>query len=271
MADKFLNEAGLAFYDSKIKQRLAQKADSAAVPTKLSELQNDAGYITRKDVPEGAAASATTPKVDGTATPGTETAFARGDHVHPTDATRLGTTGDGSQVTVSFNPAQDKDAPKSGETLAAIMGKLAKNFADLGALAYRDGIGAGDLSAEIKASLAKADTALQSFTETDPTVPAWAKAAVKPTYTAAEVGAIPAAQADTFAKKSDLSSVYKYKGSVATMAELPAEGNEAGDVWNVEDTDMNYGWTGSAWDPLGGAFAVAAITNEEIDLITAEE
>jgi hypothetical protein len=31
-----------------------------------------------------------------------------------------------------------------------------------------------------------------SFVETDPTVPAWAKAATKPTYTAAEVGALPA-------------------------------------------------------------------------------
>jgi hypothetical protein len=29
---------------------------------------------------------------------------------------------------------------------------------------------------------------LQSFTETDPTVPAWAKAASKPTYTKSEVG-----------------------------------------------------------------------------------
>lgn len=32
---------------------------------------------------------------------------------------------------------------------------------------------------------------MQSYTETDPTVPAWAKAASKPTYTAAEVGALP--------------------------------------------------------------------------------
>lgn len=34
-------------------------------------------------------------------------------------------------------------------------------------------------------------TALQSFTESDPTVPAWAKASTKPTYTASEVGALP--------------------------------------------------------------------------------
>ena len=38
---------------------------------------------------------------------------------------------------------------------------------------------------------AKVDSALQSYTETDPTVPAWAKAANKPTYTAADVGAVP--------------------------------------------------------------------------------
>lgn len=37
----------------------------------------------------------------------------------------------------------------------------------------------------------KLDSALTSYTETDPTVPAWAKAASKPTYTASEVGAVP--------------------------------------------------------------------------------
>lgn len=53
------------------------------------------------------------------------------------------------------------------------------------------GIPKGDLASTVQASLNKADTALQSYTETDPTVPAWAKAANKPTYTAAEVGALP--------------------------------------------------------------------------------
>ncbi|MBQ6629322.1 MAG: hypothetical protein IJH65_10985 [Methanobrevibacter sp.] len=32
---------------------------------------------------------------------------------------------------------------------------------------------------------------LTSYTETDPTVPAWAKASTKPIYTASEVGALP--------------------------------------------------------------------------------
>ncbi len=41
------------------------------------------------------------------------------------------------------------------------------------------------------ADKARLDSALQEYTETDPTVPGWAKAAAKPTYTAKEVGALP--------------------------------------------------------------------------------
>lgn len=73
------------------------------------------------------------------------------------------------------------------------------------------------------------------------------------------------------ALKSDLSSVYKYKGSKVNYAALPESGNEAGDVWNVEDTGMNYAWTGTGWDALGAAFEIQAITNAEIDAITAAE
>lgn len=72
------------------------------------------------------------------------------------------------------------------------------------------------------------------------------------------------------ALKSDLSSVYRFKGSVANYASLPAEGNVAGDVWNVEATGMNYAWTGKAWDALGESFQVESISNAEIDAIVAE-
>lgn len=47
------------------------------------------------------------------------------------------------------------------------------------------GVGLTDLSAEVQALLNKADTALQS--ETDPTVPNWAKQSNKPTYNVAEI------------------------------------------------------------------------------------
>lgn len=62
---------------------------------------------------------------------------------------------------------------------------------NLGDLAAKDTVGRTDLAMDVQTSLGKADTALQSYTETDPTVPTWAKQPQKPTYTASEVGALP--------------------------------------------------------------------------------
>ena len=76
--------------------------------------------------------------------------------------------------------------------------------------------------------------------------------------------------ASDYAKKTDISGLYKYKGSKATFSALPTSGNVAGDVWNVEDTGMNYAWTGTAWDALGATFEINSITNGEIDTITAD-
>ena len=65
------------------------KAVDIAVPTKTSDLNNDSGYITAADIPAGVQPSTTTPKMNGTAAVGTETKFARGDHVHPSDSTKV--------------------------------------------------------------------------------------------------------------------------------------------------------------------------------------
>lgn len=67
---------------------LQQAVSSIVVPTRTSQLTNDSGYITQADVPPGSVPSSTTPLMDGTAAVGTENAFARGDHRHPTDTTR---------------------------------------------------------------------------------------------------------------------------------------------------------------------------------------
>ena len=55
-----------------------------------------------------------------------------------------------------------------------------------------------------------------------------------------------------------LSSVYVYKGSVASYSKLPTSGLTTGDVYNVEDTGMNYAWTGSKWDALGSTIDTSA-------------
>lgn len=49
--------------------------------------------------------------------------------------------------------------------------------------------------------------------------------------------------------RSEISSVYKFKGSVATYNDLPT-GATVGDVYNITDTGANYAWDGSAWDKL---------------------
>jgi len=68
-------------------------------------------------------------------------------------------------------------------------GTVVLNAADVGAGTGNynkpiSGIPKTDLANSVQTSLEKADTALQSYTETDPTVPAWAKQPNKPTYTA---------------------------------------------------------------------------------------
>ena len=47
-----------------------------------------------------------------------------------------------------------------------------------------------------------------------------------------------------------VSSVYRFRGSVATYSDLPTTGQVVGDVWNVEDTGANYAWSGTEWDKL---------------------
>lgn len=62
------------------------------------------------------------------------------------------------------------------------------------------------------------------------------------------------------AEQLGLTTVYQYKGSVATYADLPTTGQKVGDVWNVEMADPDHGikagdnvaWDGAQWDILGG-------------------
>lgn len=75
--------------------------------------------------------------------------------------------------------------------------------------------------------------------------------------------------ASTYALKSDITNMYKYKGSVASVSALPTTGNTTGDVYNVESSGMNYAWDGTKWDALGEIFTITAITNAEIDTIVA--
>lgn len=83
-----------------------------------------------------------------------------------------------------------------------------------------------------------------------------------------------------YAKKTDLTNVFIYKGSVAKFSDLPTGLGEAeiGWVYNVEEAvadgvgtsaGQNFAWNGTEWDDLGGILEIEALSNDEIDTIFA--
>lgn len=62
------------------------------------------------------------------------------------------------------------------------------------------------------------------------------------------------------AEQLGLATVYVYKDSVATYADLPTSGQKIGDVYNIETADPDHGikagdnvaWNGEKWDVLAG-------------------
>lgn len=151
-----------------------------------------------------------------------------------------------------------------------------------------NGIPKADLSAEVQDTLdstdgkqsvipdldnirdgaAKGATALQSFTETDPTVPSWAKQPSKPSYTAQEVGAIPdttkvvtyteegsgTAPTLEYATKSDLATkVDKVSGKgLSTNDYTTAEKQKLAGLSSYDDTELRGLINGKYSKPSGG-------------------
>lgn len=129
------------------------------VPTNVSSFTNDAGYLTQHQDISGKANSA--------------------------DLATVATSGEYDDLlnkpTIPIIPINVSAFTNDAGYLTThqdISGKVDK--------VTGKGLSANDFTDAYKTKL---DSALTSYTETDPTVPAWAKAAEKPAYTAAEVGA----------------------------------------------------------------------------------
>ena len=248
---------------------------NVTVPTKTSELSNDSGFITEADVPEGASASTTTPLMDGTAAVGESVAFARGDHRHPTDTSRA----EDSKVVHNVNDENVEGVKNfvDGIEFGSVSGikttiKKASADGDIDIITdciYLTGIGGGTTGiAGLSAPIEDNDAVNKIFVVNNFVAKENGKGLSTNDYTTAEKNKLAAFDsADQYAKKSDITSMYRYKGSKASYADLPTSGNTAGDVWNVEDSGMNYAWTGETWDALGSVFSITAITAAEIDEI----
>ena len=60
-----------------------------------------------------------------------------------------------------------------------------------------------------------------------------------------------------------ISAVFTFKGTKATVAELPSSGNKVGDVWHVTEDDNEYVWTDSnAWEGLGVTISLEGYATE---------
>ena len=154
----------------------------STIPTKTSDLTNDSGFITTETDP-------TVPSWAKASSKPTYTASEVGAVPEDTRALKINTS-------------------TTGESLSDIYGWDVFNVTGISGVSLRYGSGGAndimlpDLPAVEAASqqiIAMIPTATSDLTndsgfittETDPTVPAWAKAQSKPTYTATEVGALP--------------------------------------------------------------------------------
>ena len=101
---------------------------------------------------------------------------------------------------------------------------------------------------------------ITGYTETDPTVPAWAKASTKPSYTAAEVGAPTVAEMNS-AIGSAIGNVHQFE--VEVVQELPTQNIQEHTVYFVPKTGETndvydeYIYVNNSWEMIG---------NTQIDL-----
>lgn len=235
---------------------VTNKIANISVPTATSDLTNDSGFITTNDIPEGAAASTTTPAMNGTASTGTELAFARGDHVHPTDTSRAS--------------ASDLS------TLSGRVDTLETAVGTGGSVDSKISTAIGGLDSSVTAT---SNQAISAVTITDGKITASSKITIPTNNNQLTNGAGYQTASDvSSAISSAITTVMDYKGTKATVDALPSTGNKQGDVWHVTATNGEYAWNGTAWEELGSTIDLSgyqlsnelvSITNAEIDTITA--
>ena len=83
----------------------------------------------------------------------------------------------------------------------------------------------------------------------------------------------------TYAKKTDITNIYKFKGTKTNYADLPTTDRVTGDVWNITNANAEYGikagdnvaWNGDAWDNLSGTVDLSAYaTTTTTDAMSAD-
>lgn len=189
---------------------------SSALPTKVSELQNDSGYLTSETDPTVPSWAKQSSKPTYTAS---EVGALPSSTVIPSKTSDL--QNDSGFISTETDPTVPSWAKQSS--------KPSYTAQEVGALPSSTSIPSktSDLTNDsgfitssalpTKVSDLTNDAGyITGYTETDPTVPSWAKASTKPTYTASEVGALPSTTSIP-SKTSDLTN----DSGFITSAQVP--------------------------------------------------
>ena len=243
MADNYLNNTGLGYYHNRLKTIFASQTDLDALDDKVDDIIAEGGEPNVIEVV----------KVNGAAlTPDAQKAV---DVTVPTATSDLTNDGDGTsdfatEAYVDENGGKIDKIQVNG-TEQTITNKTVNITVPTAVSDLTNDSGfqtASDVSGAISTALANGSDPYQ--TESDVS------------------DAIDAA----------VSSAFTYKGAVATQSALPSSGNKVGDVYDVQDTGINYAWSGTAWDPLGAYVDTStlwakadlvAITTAQIDTLFA--
>ena len=173
------------------------------VPTKVSDLTNDSGFITTETDPTVPSWAKASSKPSYTAS---EVGALPASTSIPSKTSDL--TNDSGFITTETDPTVPAWAKASS--------KPSYTASEVGALP-------ANTSIPSKTSDLTNDSGFIS-TETDPTVPSWAKQSSKPTYTASEVGALPASTSIP-SKTSDLTNDSGFITSTGPTMIVNASGN----------------------------------------------
>ena len=105
-------------------------------------------------IPSVPSATSTSPKMDGTASVGSETTWAKGDHVHPTDTSRAPTSHASSATTYGAGDGSNYGHVKLSDSTTSISGTS-------------DGVAATPAAVKTAYDLAASKSTLPSVTTTD--------------------------------------------------------------------------------------------------------
>lgn len=84
-------------------------------------------------------------------------------------------------------------------------------------------------------------------------------------------GFVTSSDVDT-AISAAMTAVMNYKGTKATVADLPSAGNVKGDVWHVTANGGEYAWDGTEWQELGSTVDLSGyVQSSEMVAITSNE